>query len=98
MINENSFFKKIPQAIDLQQRLVWEAAGWAIQMMGLSYDRLKTAASKIDVTSTDYPTSLATEMFACCWSIIDQCHMLRKLLERVVALPDGNAAQFIHKF
>jgi hypothetical protein len=98
MINENSFFKKIPQAIDLEQRLVWEAAGWAIQMMGLSYDRLKTAASNIDVASTDYPTSLATEMFACCWSIIDQCHMLRKLLERVFVLPDGEVAQFIKKF
>jgi hypothetical protein len=47
---------------------------------------------------TNYPTSLATEMFACCWSIIDQCHMLRKILERAPLRPDGLAAKFSDKF
>jgi hypothetical protein len=98
MISENSFFKNIPLAINLQQRLIWEGAGWAIQMIALSYDRLKVAASQVDATSGNYPTSLATEMFACCWSIIDQCHMLRKILERVPLRSDGLAAKFIEKF
>jgi hypothetical protein len=98
MINENSFFRKIPLAINLEQRLVWEGTGWAIQMMALSYEKLKIAASQVDATSGNYPTRLATEMFACCWSIIDQCHMLRKLLERVSSDPDGKAVKFIQKF
>jgi hypothetical protein len=98
MISENSFFKKIPLALDLPQRLIWEGAGWAIQMIALSYDRLKAAASQVDATSGDYPTSVATDMFACCWSIIDQCHMLLKILERVPRRPDGLTAQFIEKF
>jgi hypothetical protein len=62
--------------------LIREGAGWAIQMIDLSYKKLKAAASQVDPTLATYPTSLATEMFACCWSIIDQCHMLRKILER----------------
>ena len=98
MIGENSFFKKIPLAIDLRQRLIWEGAGWAIQMIALSYDKLKAVASQVDPTSGQYPTSLAPEMFACCWSIVDQCHMLRKILERVPLLSDGLAAKFIEKF
>jgi hypothetical protein len=97
MITENSFFNKIPQAIDLEQRLILEGVGWAIQMLSLSYDKLKAAASRVDVASNTYPTSQATEMFACCWSIIDQCHMLRKLLERMNPITGGLAATFIEK-
>jgi hypothetical protein len=98
MISEDSFFKKIPLAINLEQRLTWEGAGWAIQMIDLSYNKLKAAASQVDATLATYPTFLATEMFACCWSIIDQCHMLRKILERAPLDADGLAAKFIKKF
>ena len=98
MITQNSFFKTIPGAIDLEQRLTFEGAGWAIQMLSLSYDKLKAAASQVDVTSPAYPTAKATEIFACCWSIIDQCHMLRKLFERMDPAPGGLTARFIEKF
>lgn len=100
MISENSFFQKIPAVIDLKQRLIWEAAGWAIQMISLSYDRLKAAAAKIDTESAVYPVSLAPEIFACCWSMIDQCHKLRKILERVEPppRPEGLTYKFLEKF
>jgi hypothetical protein len=98
MISENSFFKKLPEGMNLEQRLILEGIGWAIQMLSLSYDKLKAAASQVDVTSDTYPTSQATEMFACCWSIVDQCHMLRNLLERMNPATDGLIATFIEKF
>jgi len=98
MIGENSFFKRIPLALDLEQRLIWEGAGWAIQMISLSFEKLKSAAAQIDRSSTVYPTSNATEMFSCCWSIVDQCHMLRKLLDRVYADTDTKQAKFVEKF
>jgi hypothetical protein len=47
MISDDSFFRKIPVAIDLKQRLVWEAAGWAIDAISWSFERLKSAALQI---------------------------------------------------
>jgi hypothetical protein len=98
MIGENSFFKRIPLVISLEQRLIWEGAGWAIQMISLSFERLKSAALQIDTTTASYPSSVAAEMFSCCWSIVDQCHMLRKLLERVYSNTETKQAKFIEKF
>ncbi len=98
MIGERSFFKKIPHIISLEQRLILEGIGWAIQMISLSFERLKSAAAQVDATSGSYPTSIAPEMFSCCWSIVDQCHMLRKLLERIYATTQTKQAKFIEKF
>jgi hypothetical protein len=49
MISENSFFRKLPVGMNLEQRLIFEGVGWAIQMLSLSYDKLKAAASQVDV-------------------------------------------------
>jgi hypothetical protein len=98
MIKDDSFFKNIPAALDLKQRLTWEAAGWAIQMISLSFDRLRSAASRIDAASSTYPTSLAPEIFASCWSMIDQCHMLRQILASTSPRPGGVTQNFIDKF
>src|SRR5665213_898657 len=99
MIGDHSFFKKIPLALDLEQRLVWEGAGWAIRMIDLSFERLREAAARVDATTEmTYPTAMAAEMFSCCWSIVDQCHMLRNLLERVYANTNTKQAAFTKKF
>jgi hypothetical protein len=100
MLTENSFFKRIPTAIALDQRLIWEGAGWAIEAISWSFDRLRAAASQIDTQSPGhgYPTPIAREIFTCCWSIIDQCHMLRKILELTHPRPEGLTHKFIEKF
>jgi hypothetical protein len=98
MITENSFFRKIPAAIALEQRLIWEGAGWAIETISWSFDTLKAAASLIQPESPPFPASLAREIFACCWSIIDQCHMLRQMLRRTQPPQDGPTHRFLDKF
>jgi hypothetical protein len=98
MLSETSFFKRIPTVIALEDRLIWEGAGWAIDMIFWSYDRLKRAATHIDTNSTEFPTSLAQEMFACAWSIIDQCHMLRAIFRRSGPPEDGPTSKFLEKF
>jgi hypothetical protein len=98
MITENSFFRKIPAAISLEQRLIWEGAGWAIETISWSFDTLKAAASKIQPESTPFPAFIARESFACCWSIIDQCHMLRQMLRRTQPRQDGPTHRFLEKF
>jgi hypothetical protein len=97
MLSDQSFFKKIPTVITLEQRLIWEGAGWAIDMIFGSYERLRQAAIRIDTGSTQYPTLVAQEMFACAWSIIDQCHMLCNILKRSSPPPRGPTANFIER-
>jgi hypothetical protein len=97
MITETSFFKNIPASITLEQRLIWEGAGWAIGAISWSFDRLKQAALQIDLDDKRSRSDLVREIFACCWSIIDQSHMLRELLKRSQPREDGPTDKFIKK-
>lgn len=98
MLSEKSFFKKIPAIITLEQRLIWEGAGWAIQMTFWSYEQMRSAAARIDSRSLEYPTLVAQEMFAHAWSIIDQTHMLRTILKRTSPREGGPTSTFIKKY
>jgi hypothetical protein len=98
MLGKNSFFRKTPSAIGLEQRLIFEAAGWAIEMISWSNDRLKSAAARIDPNSKNFPSLEAREMFACAWSIVDQTHMLRELLKRLETAEAGPTLEFIEKY
>jgi len=98
MLTEDSFFKNIPAALNLKQRIVWEAAGWGIEAISWSFEKLQAAAMQIDTSSAKFPGPIAREIFAHCWSIVAQCHMLRKMLQRTSPQVGGPTHIFLQKF
>ncbi len=84
MIPKDSFFKNIPSTLDLRQRLPLEGAGWAIDFIFWSFGQLRGAAALLPMDMRgEAAEHIIQGLFVYSWSIIDQCHMLRKLLERL---------------
>jgi hypothetical protein len=96
MLSVDAFFRQVPKALAPKQRLIMEGAGWAIDSIYWSFDQAKAAArdSKFDATAHD----IEHGMFVSCWSIVDQCHMLRKLLGELPLSPEGPTRTFIDKY
>jgi len=79
--------------IDRFTAAIWFGGCWlGQQMMALSYDRLKTAASTSISLDGLTRHSLATNMFAAAGRSSDQCHNARKLLERAIRSPEWRVA------
>lgn len=81
MLSPDSFLRQIPHALEPRARLILESAGWAIDAIQLSFADLETVAQAVPIdTRSD---ELDRRLFVHCWSIVDQCHMLRSLLQRL---------------
>jgi hypothetical protein len=93
MLSPESFLRQIPHALELRARLLFEGIGWAIDSLFISFEDLKTTASMIDM---DQPFSEGEHrLFVHCWSIVDQCHMLRSLLQRLPPRTGGKLEEFV---
>ncbi|WP_063994302.1 hypothetical protein [Bradyrhizobium sp.] len=81
MLPPDSFLKQVPHALESRARLILEAAGWAIDSILIAFSDLESVAL---ATPIDQPsTELEHRLFVHCWSIVDQCHMLRSVLQRL---------------
>jgi hypothetical protein len=93
MLSPESFLKQIPHSLELRARLLFEGIGWAIDSLFISFEDLKATASRINM---DEPFSEGEHrLFVHCWSMVDQCHMLRSLLQRLPPLPGGKLEEFV---
>lgn len=82
MLSENSLFTKIPTIISLKQRLILEGAGMAIESIDWSFGKLRSGALQlIGYGQERPPVQMTREMIFYCWSLIDNCHMLRQMLK-----------------
>jgi hypothetical protein len=97
MLPKNSFFKNIPKVIELEQRLVFEAAGWAIDTIFLSYEAMRATAATIK-PSSEHLELASHEIFTRAWAMIDQTHMLRSLLRRLSPPEESQTAMFIMNY
>jgi hypothetical protein len=91
----DSFFRQIPHALETRARLILEAVGWAIDSILISFDDLKTVA--LATSSSEASGELDHRLLVHCWSIVDQCHMLRSLLQRLSKTPHSDIDQFVEK-
>ena len=96
MLASDTFFRQVPKALEVRQRLILEGAGWAINSIYWAFDQLKAAAREVKFDAAGHDSEHG--IFVSCWSIIDQCHMLRKLLSELPILPGGPTEYFIKNY
>jgi hypothetical protein len=86
---------QIPHALEPKARLILDAAGWAINSILISFADLENVARTIPIDQAS--PELEHRLFVHCWSIVDQCHMLRSLLERLPGTPQKDILDFVSK-
>jgi hypothetical protein len=95
MLLPDSFLRTVPHALEASSRLILDAAGWAINSILISFADLEKVAQEMPI---DQPSAeLEHRLFVHYWSIVDQCHMLRSLLQRLPSTREQEIAEFISK-
>jgi hypothetical protein len=72
-----------------------EGIRWSIDCIFWSFQQLTVAAVGV---SKDNQEAFDLPIFTNCWSIVDQCHMLRKLLEELPHAESNPLTDFVSKF
>jgi hypothetical protein len=86
---------QIPHALEPRARLILEASGWAIDSILISLADLAAVASAMPLTEPSI--ELEHRLFVHCWSIVDQCHMLRSVLQRLPPTAHKDIDMFVEK-
>lgn len=95
MLPEDSFLRQVPHALEPKARLILDAAGWAINSILISFSDLEAIAHRTPFDQRS--DELDHRLFVHCWSIVDQCHMLRSLLQRLPSPQHEDIDEFISK-
>ena len=85
----------MPHALEPGPRLILDCAGWVINSILISFADLEKVAQEMPIRQPS--AELEHRLFVHCWSIVDQCHMLRSLLQRLPVTPQPEIAEFITK-
>jgi len=95
MLLPDSFLRTVPHALEASSRLILDATGWVINSILISFADLEKVAQEMPI---DQPSAeLEHRLFVHCWSIVDQCHMLRSLLQRLPSTREQEIEEFISK-
>ena len=95
IISKESPLRRLPEAIEPRQRVIFDGVRYAAQTIGRSYSRLVAALSDFSVKRGDSETPMPfTEAFTDAWSLIDATHRLRPLILKISnaeAIPEVSA-------
>lgn len=97
---EGSFIRALPFAVDLEQRLRLDALVFSADTIAAAYPQLASVALRAaqrQVTDGGAEAHATAAMFQHVWSIVDQLHNVRMLLESL-KLKVGDAPGFVDDF
>lgn len=97
---KESIFRRLPKALDQQQRLTLDAICRATDFVGLSYSRMRTAAlrfSLIDEIGEDAEAHLKLSMLSDAWSITNNTLVLKRLASRIPTTASDHFSNFLSK-
>lgn len=95
MLTDKSFLRQVPHALEMKTRIALEGVGWAIDSISIAFEAMRVLAVDFDVSVNS--TTNEHHLFVHCWSMVDQCHMLRSLLKRLPPKLGGEIEAFVHK-
>ena len=100
MLPHNAFLRRIPNAIELQQRLVYDAIVFASDSIEWAYDTLgKSALAIVNFQmGTDDFRRAQSSLFGAAWTIIDNCHALRSILRQMPPKQGGPTEKFLRDY
>lgn len=97
IIADDSFVRKIPRALALEQRLEIDALVTAADTASLAYDKLSTLLGQLAALSSGTQPSrkMAAEIAMYCWSFIDSIHTFRSFARRRPSKSGGLMESFL---
>lgn len=96
-MSRDSFLKRLPRGIHLQERLVLDALGFSLGCIALNIARLRKAALEIAVPPTAIDDAIRFGLFADAWSIVDQGHVVRSLLRTLPDISHPTLSSFVER-
>lgn len=98
MLAEDTFLRQLPSGVEPEQAVLIETLVYCADAIETSYDAIRlTALTHGDQVAKTLTRTLRVRMFTDAWTIVDNVHVARQVLE-ALAYPTAAAAEFQTKY
>ena len=81
LLNDQSFLRRLPVALNVKQRMEYDAIVTAADIITVAFSTLRQITAQAAVEMEAFDQGFRAMALSLCWTIIDQLHAIRQLLQ-----------------